>query len=218
MKIKISSDSTCELPPELLEKYGIGIVPLTIIIDGKERKDGIDIHPKDIFDWVDSGGEMCKTTAPSPAEYEEIFRAHLRDHDAVIHINIGSGFSASWQDAKLAAEQCENVYAFDSENLSTGQGHLVLEAAKLCLSLGLDVNASNSMGVTPLLGAANRGFNDMVRLLAAHGADLEARDAVGRSAMDWAEGVFLAAVGAEAKPETIALLNELLGEQGLTYE
>lgn len=93
-----------------------------------------------------------------------------------------------------------------------------LEAAKLCLSLGLDVNASNSMGLTPLLGAANRGFNDMLRLLVSHGADLEARDAVGRSAMDWAAGVFLAAVGAEAKPETIALLNELLDEQGLTYE
>ena len=132
MKIKISSDSTCDLSPELIEKYGIGIVPLTIIIYVKERKAGNDIHPKDIFDWVDSGGEMCKTTAPSPAEYEEIFRAHLRDHDAVIHINIGSGFSASWQNAKLAAEQCENVYAFDSENLSTGQGHLVLEAARLC--------------------------------------------------------------------------------------
>jgi uncharacterized protein len=93
-----------------------------------------------------------------------------------------------------------------------------LAAAQLCLDLGLDVNARNSMGLTPLLGAANRGFNDMIRLLAEHGAQLDVRDAVGRTALHWAEGVFLAAVGAEQKPETIALLKQLLDAQGLPHE
>lgn len=94
----------------------------------------------------------------------------------------------------------------------------LLEAVQLCLELGLDINATNSMGLTALLGAANRGANDMIRLLAANGARLDVKDAVGRSALRWAEGVFLAAVGAEQKPETIALLQELLDEAGLPHE
>lgn len=93
-----------------------------------------------------------------------------------------------------------------------------LQAAQLCLDLGLDVNATNSMGLTPLLGAANRGFNDMIVLLAENGATLDVEDAVGRTALDWANGVFLAAVGAVSKPETIALLKELMDEQGLAYD
>ena len=93
-----------------------------------------------------------------------------------------------------------------------------LEAVKLNVALGGDVNASNSMGLTALLGAANRGSNDIIRYLADEGAKLDAQDAVGRSALRWAEGVFLAAVGAEQKPETIALLKALMDEAGIAYE
>ena len=93
-----------------------------------------------------------------------------------------------------------------------------LEAVRLAMSLGGDVNATNSMGLTALLGAANRGFTDMVQLLADSGAKLDVQDAVGRTALRWAEGVFLAAVGAQQKPETIALLKELLDDQGLPHE
>ncbi len=89
----------------------------------------------------------------------------------------------------------------------------LLEAVKLCLAQGADVNAANSMGLTALLGAVNRGSNDIVRFLAEHGAQLDVVDAVGRTAMQWAEGVFLAAVGQEQKPETIALLAELMEAQ-----
>jgi ankyrin repeat protein len=89
----------------------------------------------------------------------------------------------------------------------------LLEAIDICFEHGADVNATNSMGLTPLLGAANRGSNEIIRKLAEHGADLNVVDKEGRSALRWAEGVFLAAVGAERKPTTIALLHELMGEQ-----
>jgi hypothetical protein len=69
------------------------------------------------------------------------------------------------------------------------------------------------MGLTALLGAANRGSNEIIEKLAAHGADLHVVDKEGRGAVRWGEGVFLAAVGAERKPATIALLQELMGEQ-----
>lgn len=94
----------------------------------------------------------------------------------------------------------------------------LLAAVKMNIALGADVNAANSMGLTPLLGAANRGSNDIIRYLVSQGARLDVEDAVGRTALRWAEGVFLAAVGAEQKPETIALLKQLMDEAGLPHE
>ena len=83
------------------------------------------------------------------------------------------------------------------------------DAVALCLELGADVNATNSMGLTALLGAVNRGSNDIIELLVKRGARLDVKDKEGRTALRWAEGVFLAAVGAERKPATIALLEKL---------
>ena len=88
-----------------------------------------------------------------------------------------------------------------------------LDAVMLCLELGADVNAANSMGLTALLGAVNRGSNDIIELLVRRGARLDVQDKEGRTPMRWAEGVFLAAVGAERKPETIALLERLMAER-----
>jgi ankyrin repeat protein len=85
----------------------------------------------------------------------------------------------------------------------------LLEAVELCLEHGADINAVNSMGLSALLGAANRGSNHIIRYLAEHGARLDVVDVQGRDAKRWAEGVFLAAVGAERKPATLALLAEL---------
>jgi ankyrin repeat protein len=87
-----------------------------------------------------------------------------------------------------------------------------LDAVKLCLDLGADVNATNSMGLTALLGAVNRGSNDIIELLVQRGARLDIKDKEGRTPLRWAEGVFLAAVGAERKPATIELLERLIAE------
>ena len=86
----------------------------------------------------------------------------------------------------------------------------LLEAVGLCLELGADINATNSMGLTALLGAANRGSNEIIEFLVESGARLEVADVHDRTPLRWAEGVFLAAVGAERKPATIALLEELI--------
>jgi len=85
-----------------------------------------------------------------------------------------------------------------------------LEAVKLCFDLGMtEVNQQNSMGVTALMGAANRGSDEIIRYLASKGAKLDIKDAEGRTAMTWAEGVFLATNPAQAKPSSIALLTDL---------
>jgi len=85
-----------------------------------------------------------------------------------------------------------------------------LEAVKLCFDLGItDVNRQNSMGVTALMGAANRGSDEIIRYLVSKGAKLDIKDAEGRTAMTWAEGVFLATNPAQAKPSSIELLTQL---------
>jgi len=129
MTVKVSSDSTCDLSPEILQTYDIGILPLHIIKDGQDFRDGVDITPREIFDHVERGGEICSTTAINVAEYLEYFKALRQNYDTVIHICIGSEFSSCYQNACLAAAELDNVYVVDSRNLSTGQGHLVLEAA-----------------------------------------------------------------------------------------
>ena len=90
----------------------------------------------------------------------------------------------------------------------------LLEAVKLCHELGMDVNQANSMGVTALHGAANRGSDDIIRFLVDRGADLTAQDNERRTALDWAKGVFLATHPAEPKPSSIALITSLLKAQG----
>ncbi len=87
----------------------------------------------------------------------------------------------------------------------------LLEAVKLCLEKGADLNAVNSMGLTAVMGAANRGSDDIIQFLVEKGARLDVKDAVGRTPVAWAEGVFLASVGAERKPSTVALLQKLMG-------
>ena len=140
MKIKITSDSTCDLSAELLAKYDITLMPLTVIKDGVEYKDGVTITPADIFAHVAAGGALCSTAAMNPSDYTELFGRFSKDYDAVVHINIGSGFSSCFQNARIAAEDFDNVYVIDSKNLSTGQGHVVLEAARMAADC-TDVNA-----------------------------------------------------------------------------
>ena len=131
MRVKIISDSTCDLSPALLECYDIAVTPLCVIKDGKDFHDGVDITPADIFAHVDGGGDLCSTSAVSQYEYGEMFARYANEYDAVVQITIGANFSCCYQNACAAAQEYENVFVVDSENLSTGQGLLVVAAAKL---------------------------------------------------------------------------------------
>ena len=131
MRIKILSDSTCDLSAALVEQYDIGIVPLIVMKAGEEFLDGVTITPQQIFDHVAAGGNLCSTAARSVGTYEEIFERYAREYDGVLHVNIGSAFSSSYQNACIAAEGFDNVRVVDSKNLSTGQGLVVLKACEL---------------------------------------------------------------------------------------
>ena len=131
MNIKISADSTCDLSPDLIARYDIGISPLYIVRDGESLVDGVDITPDEIYAHVEAGGSMCSTAAVSVYDYEEFFRKELESADAVVHFHISGDMSACYQNACIAAAEVGNVYPVDARNLSTGIGLLVLEAAEL---------------------------------------------------------------------------------------
>ena len=90
----------------------------------------------------------------------------------------------------------------------------LLAAVKLCVELGADVNAKNSMGLQAVHGAANRGSDEIIKFLVEKGAALDQADNVGRTPFNWAEGVFLATNAPEPKPSTMALIEKLGGPRG----
>ena len=131
MKIKISADSTCDLSPELIERYHIGITPLYIIRGEETLRDGIDVRPEELYEYANVTGKLCKTAAVNVSDYLAYFAACREEYDAVIHFTISSDMSACYQNACIAAQEFTNVYPVDSRNLSTGIGHLVLDAAEM---------------------------------------------------------------------------------------
>ena len=131
MKIKITADTTCDLPKELVEKYNITLSPLTIIKNGENFKDNVTITPNEIFAHVAAGGDLCSTAAGNIADYQDLFAQFANEYDGILHISLGSGFSSSYQNATLAAEEFDNVRVVDSQNLSTGQGLIVWHACEV---------------------------------------------------------------------------------------
>lgn len=128
--IKITTDSTCDLPEALLREYDITVLPLGIVMGERLYRDGADIHPADISAHVDGGGAITTTNAVNTADYLDCFRALLERYDAVVHVNLGSKFSSCHQNARIAAAELSNVYVTDSDNITVGMGEMVLQAAR----------------------------------------------------------------------------------------
>ncbi len=131
MKVKIISDSTCDLSPELIAKYDIAIVPLYVLMGDKTQKDGLEVKPGDIYDYVQKTGKLPSTSAPNLGDFESYFDKWLDEGCEVVHFNISSDFSSSYQNACAAAAERKGVYVVDTRNLSTGSGLVVLYGAEL---------------------------------------------------------------------------------------
>ena len=131
MNIKIIADSTCDLPAQLLADHNITLAPLTVVKGDEQFKDGVTITPAEIFAHVAAGGALCSTAAVSIGEYEDLYEQFHADYDGILVITIGSGFSACYQNACLAAEEYPNVRVIDTQNLTAGQGLVALKACAL---------------------------------------------------------------------------------------
>ena len=130
-QIVISSDSTCDLSKELIDRYQIRILPMGVTLGDKIYRDGIDITPDDIYAHHEKTGQLPKTSAINMAENADFFAELTKDGSAVIHFTISSSMSATYNNARVAAEDFEDVYVIDAKNLSTGSGLLVLVAVEM---------------------------------------------------------------------------------------
>lgn len=130
--IKILSDSTCDLSPELIQKYDIGIIPLYVRLGDAEYLDGVNISPEQIYKWSDEHGETPKTAAASIENISKYLDPSGIDEYVIF--TISSSMSANFNNVRLAAEDLgmsDRVHVIDSANLSTGIGLLVVYAAEL---------------------------------------------------------------------------------------
>ena len=132
--IKIISDSTCDLTKELIEKYDIAVLPLHVVLGEQDMLDGVTTTPDDIYKWADENKTTPKTSAPSIEDAIDILKPYVDNGDEVIYFSISKEMSTSINVINLAVDELEatdKVFVIDSANLSTGVGHLVLEAATM---------------------------------------------------------------------------------------
>ncbi|UKS29075.1 DegV family protein [Paenibacillus sp. HWE-109] len=131
-RVRICTDSTCDLSDELLQGYQIVSVPLYVIFEDQSYQDGVSIKADRLYELVEQTGKLPKTAAPSPADFERAFAPIIGSGDEIVYIGLSSELSSTVQNAAIAAANYPDgkVTVIDSRNLSTGIGLLVLKAAQ----------------------------------------------------------------------------------------
>lgn len=138
-KIALITDSSCDLPLDILNKYSILTLPLRVIYGDKEYRDNIDITPEEIYSRMPD--EIPKTSMASISDAIEILEKLRKEGiKNILSINISSGLSGTFDMIKMVSKDFPdlNIVAIDSKTLSIGLGFMVYEAAKM-ISLGLKI-------------------------------------------------------------------------------
>lgn len=135
-RVIITADSTCDLSPELLDRYEVKTIPLTILLGEESFYDGAGFTPADMYRRYHEDGTLPKTSAPSVQQFVDFFRPFVEAGCEIVHLDISSELSSSFSTACIAAQELGGVYPVDSRMLSTGVGLLVIEAAE-CRERGM---------------------------------------------------------------------------------
>ena len=131
MKVKIITDSTADLSPELVKQYDVSVVPLYVVMGDRISKDGVEATPEDIYCYVDETSKLPKTSAPNLNDFLSAFHNWRDQGYEIVHFNISADFSSSHATACIAAAEVGGVEAVDTRNLSTGSGLVVLHACEM---------------------------------------------------------------------------------------
>lgn len=134
--VVITSDSTCDLSQELLDRYDIPVIPLTITLGEDTFLDGSSFTPLDMYARYKQDGTLPKTSAPSVQEFLDFFSQFTEKGCEVVHLDISSELSNTYNAACMAAEELGHVHVVDSRMLSTGVGLLAIEGAE-CRDRGM---------------------------------------------------------------------------------
>jgi DegV family protein with EDD domain len=142
-KIKIITDSTADLSPELIQKHEIGVIPIYVTFGDETYRDGVDMGAVDLFKKVEECGKLPKTAAASPVDFVKFFAPYIEQGYDILYIALSSGLSSTFQNGVLAAQEfpAGRIEVVDSLNLSTGIGLLVMKAVDL-VNEGLDLQGA----------------------------------------------------------------------------
>lgn len=160
-KIKLITDSTCDLNKELIEELDLEIIPLVVSFEDDDRtyKDGIDITSDDIYEHVKKTGKLPVTGAVGPGVFEETFNKYIEDGYSVIYTGIGSKLSSAFQSAAIGKDNSmdpSKVTLIDSNNLSSATGIVLLKIRDF-INQGLsrdEIKQKIDKEVTPFLRAS----------------------------------------------------------------
>ena len=134
--VMITADSTCDLSEELLSRYNVKILPLTILLGEESFLDGAHYTPADMYKRYRADGTLPKTAAPSLQQITEFFTPFLNEGYEIVHLDISSELSSTCNNARIVSTELDGVYVVDSRMLSTGVGLLVIEGAE-CRDKGM---------------------------------------------------------------------------------
>ena len=137
--VVITADSTVDLSRELIERYDIRVIPLTITLGDDVFQDGQGFTPLDMYARYRKDGTLPQTSAPGVQEFVEFFQPIVEAGNEIVHLDISAELSNTFNAARLAAEELEGVYCVDSRMLSTGVGLLAIEGAE-CRDKGMSAS------------------------------------------------------------------------------
>ena len=148
-KVKIICDSLSDIPKELIEKYDIHIVPLSVIFDDKEYVDGVDITKEEFYRMLRESDKLPKTSQVTYMSFKNTFDKYINEGRTILYIGGSSEASGTYQSAIMAKNDIdETIYTFDSLNLSIGAGCIVIAAAKMAAKgESVDVILENLKGL-----------------------------------------------------------------------
>lgn len=132
MKVKILCDSMCDIPDEIKEKDFLEVIPLTINIDGKEYKDGVDFSKTEFYNVLENSKTLPKTSQVTYGQFKKYFEKYVSEGYDIICLTGSSNTSGTYQSAVMAKnDTSENIYVFDTLFLSLGSGQYVIKACEL---------------------------------------------------------------------------------------
>jgi DegV family protein with EDD domain len=133
VSVAVITDSTAYLPADIVEGYGIHVVPLYVVLAGRSGREGEDIGPDDVAAALSVRGARVSTSRPTPGDFVAAYRRALDDGaERLVSIHLSSELSGTWDAARLAASQVGEhiVTVIDSRSAAMGSGFAVLAAAR----------------------------------------------------------------------------------------
>ena len=132
-KIKIITDSTLDLPADLIREKNIEVLPLLINFGEESYLDGVEITTKEMIDKINATGILPTTAQVTPNRFEETFKKYLDEGYKIVVLTLSSDMSGTYQSACIAKDMLESddIVVIDSRNVTSGLGLLVLKACEL---------------------------------------------------------------------------------------